>query len=340
MSKSLRRRAAFTLIELLVVIAIIAILIALLLPAVQQAREAARRTQCKNQIKQLALALHNYHDTHNMFPYAAVGPGTCGSAPFNRVMNQKGWVQVLPFIDQGPLYNQFNPNNPAGDFNGAGGTLVGIGTAASSATVPNNNDKIVATSVKLFLCPSDNNDTHYRTSSSSYFISTVSSTNALYPAYTNYDFNVWRNCTPFDQQPRNERRFFGLHAGTKIADVSDGMSSSVMLSETIRNVYDGVAPAWGVYKHVGDGVDFGATGTSMYRKINEFACCAWTTPAWGAITPTPGRLGEWGSPGSMHTGGCHVALGDGAVVFISENIDTATRQRLGTIGDGQPSGEF
>jgi prepilin-type N-terminal cleavage/methylation domain-containing protein len=340
MSIPVRRRAAFTLIELLVVIAIIAILIALLLPAVQQAREAARRTQCKNQLKQLALALHNYHDTFGMFAYGAVGPGTCPSAPFDRIMNQKGWVQLLPYFDQAPLYNQFNPNNPAGDFGGTTTTLVGVGTAASNATVPNNNDKVVSVSLKLFLCPSDNNDTHYRPTSSSYNISAVSQTNSLFAAYTNYDFNIWRNCTPYNQIAPVERRFFGLNGCSKISDVTDGTSNSVMLSETIRSVYDGVAPSWGVYKHVGDGIDFGVPGSGQYRKINEFACCAWTTPAWGLITPTPGRLGEWGSPGSMHTGGCHVAMGDGTVRFISENIDTTTRSRLGLISDNQPLGEF
>ena len=329
-----RNKSGFTLIELLVVIAIIAVLIALLLPAVQQAREAARRTQCKNQMKNLGLALHNYHDNFSVFPYGAIGPGTCGTAPFNRIMNQKGWVQVLPYIDQAPLLNQFNSNNPAGDFNGGGGTLVGTGTAAGG------NDAVVSRKLALFLCPSDANDTHYRPTSTNYNISAVSQTNGLFAAYTNYDFNVWRNCTPFDQLPRDQRRFFGLHGCTKLSDITDGTSNSVMLSETVRNVYDGVAPSWGVYKHVGDGVDFGHA--TQYRRINEWGCCAWSTPTWqqAGVTPTPGRLGEWGSPGSMHVGGCHVTLGDGAVRFVSENIDTTTRVRLGLIGDNQVIGDW
>ncbi|MCB1129315.1 MAG: DUF1559 domain-containing protein, partial [Verrucomicrobiae bacterium] len=93
-------RRGFTLIELLVVIAIIAILIALLLPAVQQAREAARRTECKNKLKQLGLALHNYHDTFRAFP-AAFYRGTTTSPGW-------GWgTMILPYIDQAPLYNQW-----------------------------------------------------------------------------------------------------------------------------------------------------------------------------------------------------------------------------------------
>ena len=320
----------FTLIELLVVIAIIAVLIALLLPAVQQAREAARRTQCKNQFKNLGLALHNYHDNFSVFPYGAIGPGTCATAPYTTILNQKGWVQVLPYIDQAPLFNLYNSSNPAGEFI-SGGTLGGTGSAVG-------NDQVVSKGLAVFQCPSDTNDTHYRSLSSNYDIGTTSYNNGLYPAYTNYDFNIWRNCTPFNQIARDQRRFFGLHTCSKIADITDGTSNSVMLSETTRSVYDGVAPAWGVYKHVGDGVDFGHA--TQYRKLNEWYCCAWTTPAWGQVTPLVGRLGEWGSPGSLHTGGCHVCLGDGSVRFISENIDTTTRIRLGLIGDGNPVGDF
>src|SRR5437879_1131540 len=99
-----RRRGGFTLIELLVVIAIIAVLIALLLPAVQQARESARRTQCKNNLKQIGLAMHNYHDANLTFPYASTyfAPG-----------NKHTWVEfILPHIDQAPLYNSINFNIP------------------------------------------------------------------------------------------------------------------------------------------------------------------------------------------------------------------------------------
>src|SRR5690606_28625210 len=103
------RRSGFTLIELLVVIAIIAILIALLLPAVQQAREAARRTQCKNNLKQVGLALHNYHDVFGSFTYKSGGTDRPpSSAPCNlgNARRRSGWVGLLPYIDQGPLYNQ------------------------------------------------------------------------------------------------------------------------------------------------------------------------------------------------------------------------------------------
>jgi len=103
-----RRRRAFTLIELLVVIAIIAVLIALLLPAVQQAREAARRTQCRNNLKQLGLALHNYHETYSMFPLAFINTLTTAGAAAPGPLTANPWIQswmtaILPMVDQGPL---------------------------------------------------------------------------------------------------------------------------------------------------------------------------------------------------------------------------------------------
>lgn len=142
MVKLLARRKAFTLIELLVVIAIIAILIALLLPAVQQAREAARRTQCKNNLKQLGLALHNYHDVHRAFPNRFYQPvqNACGAAN-NRRNYAFGWsTMILPFLDQGALYDALDP--------GQGCSFPVPGTTYSGKTLLQ--DPVVA-----FACPSD-----------------------------------------------------------------------------------------------------------------------------------------------------------------------------------------
>jgi prepilin-type N-terminal cleavage/methylation domain-containing protein len=105
------RRKAFTLIELLVVIAIIGILVALLLPAVQQAREAARRAQCKNNLKQIGLALHTYHDQHKFFPPGWIGVDLATRTPNPDGMSGWGWAaKLLPHVEQGPLYDQINPS--------------------------------------------------------------------------------------------------------------------------------------------------------------------------------------------------------------------------------------
>src|SRR5262245_9701534 len=141
------RRGAFTLIELLVVIAIIAVLIALLLPAVQQAREAARRSQCKNNLKQYGIALHNYHDAYSTFPIG--GTGTWGTN------DSLGWhARFLPFIDQAALYNQINWNMPVGWTQPAPTLWAGPHTSFLSVTVAGTQMRGVLPP-SVFVCPSD-----------------------------------------------------------------------------------------------------------------------------------------------------------------------------------------
>lgn len=147
------KRSGFTLIELLVVIAIIAILIALLLPAVQQAREAARRTQCRNNFKQIGLALHNYHDTHGVLPPALISSGRCTDAnecPTTRpVLNTTGWVLLLPYIDQSPLYNQYNFNVSSSMSSPNGRPQAG------NVTTSTTNQPVYSQLIAAFNCPSD-----------------------------------------------------------------------------------------------------------------------------------------------------------------------------------------
>jgi prepilin-type N-terminal cleavage/methylation domain-containing protein len=324
-------RGGFTLIELLVVIAIIAILIALLLPAVQQAREAARRSQCKNNLKQIGLALHNYHDAHNVFPYSTMHDGSITTASVanamdGRILNHRGWTLLLPYLDQAPLYNQFNFNEASGTWNPANGTPVG-----EPAT--NGNGFVVSRSLTVLLCPSDDGDRFYRGNGGHYRISAAAFDQGMFGAKTSYEFNVIRYSSSrnfYDAENRLTRRMFGVNGAARIADIKDGTSNSVAVAETTLDIRDGITGTWGYSKWVGGGVDFG-----YGNGINWWPCCSWTT-----ITVIPNRLGTWSAPGSTHTGGMHVLLGDGAVRFISENIDRVTQQRLAMIADGQPVGEF
>ncbi|WP_373653248.1 MULTISPECIES: DUF1559 domain-containing protein [unclassified Schlesneria] len=326
---SRRRSKAFTLIELLVVIAIIAVLIALLLPAVQQAREAARRTQCKNNFKQLGLALHNYHDTFSVFPYAtANGPY---STPAN-VKNHTGYVLLLPYIDQSPLYNQVNFSLPMGDNLGATWSPVS-GAALTPGPAPTTNTAIGTNKIAAFLCPSDNGkETVVGDGNYGCAVGVI--------AYlTTYGFsttspNAWGYWSNENQYARG---MFGENSNSNIRDVSDGTSNTVAMVETTLNVADGHTPAWSCRAYAGSSIDF-ANLSGGARKINDWECCAWTSPPFNSRQV--GRLGEWGSPGSLHTGGLQVLLTDGSVRFISENLDATTRQRLGLIADGNPLGEF
>ncbi|QDT40188.1 Type II secretion system protein G precursor [Gimesia alba] len=329
------KRRGFTLIELLVVIAIIAILIALLLPAVQQAREAARRSTCKNNLKQIGLALHNYHDAHSTFPYAVSHSSsiTSSSANHTTALNHKGWLLVLPYIDQAPLYNQFNFSLAASTARLNGKTVPG---GLNPGDPGNANDLVVTRIIPAFMCPSDDNQTHY-TSTSDANYSVASGTSTQTGAYTNYDFSVRRASSSapiWDRDSRTTRRMFGFDSCSRVRDVKDGMSNTVAVGETLRWTYNGVSQTWGYSKWVGNGVDL-----TYSRGINWWPCCSWDSPPFQRPTG-PGRLGDWSTVGSLHTGGAHVLLGDGAVRFISENIDATTRNNLAYISDGNPLGEF
>lgn len=346
-SKFLRKRG-FTLIELLVVIAIIAILVALLLPAVQQAREAARRTQCKNNLHNLAIGIHNYHDTFSHFPMAVNADGSitggsgAGSVIDNNNPNHcqlwhRGWLGALPFIDQAPAYNALDLALPTGSYN-RGGAPVACGGANADPFV-NGNSAIVSQVISVFQCPSDPGRDHYTGNGAHYRISAAARAGGHFGAITNYDFSVRRHSSWRRQWAeegttnRTTRRMFGVHSNSRIRDVRDGTTNTVMIAEGTRDVKNGIANTWGYSKWVGNGIDFAAS-----EGINFWICCPW----WGTpdTSTDAGRTRNWGAPGSAHTGGLQVALGDASVRFISENIDNGTRLNLAYIADGNPIGEF
>ncbi|WP_417850773.1 DUF1559 domain-containing protein [Thalassoglobus sp.] len=328
-----RSRRGFTLIELLVVIAIIAILVALLLPAVQQAREAARRSTCKNNMKQIGIALHNYHDTHSVFPYSVSHSSSCtsGAVGTGHSLNHRGWLLMLPFIEQAPLYNQFDFDLAAATAR-AGGTYTG----PLPGEPGNANDIVVSTIIPMFMCPSDDGPEKYNSTTDVNYA--IGATSSQFGAYTNYDFNVRRTsswCPNWLSDSRTTRRAFGHDGCSKFRDLRDGSSNTVVVAETTRQTWNGRPQAWGYSKWVGHGVDL-----QYSRGINFWKCCSWDSSPFTRTPEIVGRLGDWSTVGSLHTGGAHVLLGDGAVRFISENIDGTTRERLGYIADGQPVGEF
>ena len=339
-SHASRQQMGFTLIELLVVIAIIAILIALLLPAVQQAREAARRSQCKNNLKQIGLALHNYHDSFGLFPYATANApsnsGTIFKASTDIVTNSTGWVMLLPYLDQAPLYNKYN-------FSWATGIADGLGTSSgmvAGGTDPNTNTNLNLSKnlLAVLLCPSDDGPQVYASANANYGCGVANS------ARTTYGFSVGHRTSSgtnvggnggyaWSSLPLPTRSMFGLNSDSQIRDIKDGSSNTVAVIETTLDVDDGDCQSWACSSHVGQGINF-----TMARGINNFWCCSWRSPPNAQFQA--GRNGEWGEPGSLHTGGIQVLMGDGAVRFISENIDTRTRINLSYMSDGNPIGAF
>ena len=315
---TIRKHQGFTLIELLVVIAIIAVLIALLLPAVQQARESARRTQCKNNFKQLALAIHNYHDTNNVFPY---------SASFAAVKNQSGFVLLLPYFEQAPLYNSINHSSSMGIF---GSPPLGVDPA---------NVKAATTRIGSLLCPSDNGSQYISDSGNGYYGCSATAGSVSY--LTSYGFSVttpWsKYSAPFTQtlwsaESITARALFGWSSNSTMRDVKDGTSNTVMMTETCLQVYNGQAPPWSCLDWVGGaGIEF------TYNVMNN-----WNTIPYGSPgpAPVPGRLCSWSLPGSTHPGGMQIALADGSVRFLSQNINATVQQYLGLIADGNPIGEY
>ena len=302
------RRLAFTLIELLVVIAIIAVLIALLLPAVQQAREAARRSQCRNSLKQIGLALHNYHDTHQTLPAGAYQgfPGFYGNN-----QNEATWISmILPYIDQAPLYNRAN-------FSSCFGCTTAPGNPAYEISSP---------AIPMMACPSDPD---------------VALALGIYRRGT-YAANTGIGKLQSLENPKDPSRIYGpftMNSKTRFADFTDGTSNTVLASELCRvpgDDFRGVMhyPEGPLYQH-------DRTPNSSVPDEFRSGICISTTYA-----PCTGTYTAWNnraivlSARSRHVGGVHTLLGDGAVRFVSNNINLATWQGLSTPDKGETIGDF
>jgi prepilin-type N-terminal cleavage/methylation domain-containing protein/prepilin-type processing-associated H-X9-DG protein len=321
-------RAAFTLVELLVVIAIIGILIALLLPAVQAAREAARRSACTNNLKQLGLALHNYHDTTRVFPPSSINKTFLNKAAPTKgtLLNHNGWALILPYIEQGPLYNRFDfkqPTGPCGPGGGASGLL----------TVPAQNQEAAAEIVPGYLCPSDDGKTTFTVGDTYYGQATTEAVLTNYGFSTDARGSDWSD-TRQDYWKfigKDARRMFGNNSKCTFRDITDGTSNAVAIIETTRQQYNGSGYGWAYVGWVNNGIDLTVAGYPPNQ---------WYNPAYPAVPGQPGRLGEWGTSGSLHPGGLNVCLADGSVRFIDQATDPVILRNLSLIGDGVQLDEF
>lgn len=325
----LRRRSGFTLVELLVVIAIIGILVALLLPAIQAAREAARRTECSNNTKQLALALHNYHDTQGRFPPTGVLYGDPHTVPHQVPYHHSWLVMILPFMEEGPLYDGVDKNLP----------IWNDGTGQPQ--------EVVRTKVDTLLCPSS-------------IPLELNQTRNM--AYTNYaaseGYHWWT--TAYLHQGHHpsltqSTDFSGLFTITKCnteAAITDGTSNTIAVAEVNSLGYK-----WGPIRTSGTGVVRNNTGervyraafvwtgvygeccqTGRYRKPDGSAPGGWFPGGWPhAFSPTYlsawGPNAEWPGAGSQHPGGIQVGLADGAIRSVNANIDWAVWAKLNGIAD-------
>ena len=253
MSRNISRKKGFTLIELLVVIAIIAILIALLLPAVQQAREAARRsTTCKNNMKQLGLALHNYHDAHTKFPYSSANNAMVWTQAGDPILNTSGWTLLLPYLEQSALYNQFNFAAAQRDSTFSGWSSTSSGTVMGATADISANMELTKKVIAVFNCPSDDNNQTYN-SATSYYGCGVSGS-----AMTNYGFSVSSGTGPWalwQNEGITTRALFGENSNSDISKIKDGTSNTVMVCETTRQVRDGTGNYWGCSVYAGNGVN-------------------------------------------------------------------------------------
>lgn len=302
--RSIRRNRGFTLIELLVVIAIIAVLVALLLPAVQQAREAARMTQCKNNLKQIGIALHDYHDIYSVFPmgYQTLPGGSSLMGPPATTTGDTGpgWTclfAILPHIEQTALYRSFNSRVPSWD--------------PQNATV-------AKTKLAVYVCPSAANDaaTYQVIDSSRTVLATFSRSNYVANAGR---IEVWDDPSP-DLTGKADGVFFrNSHVSER--DISDGLTNTVFFGEQTprhsNSTWVGIVPN---AQTCPNSPEFG--GVPCDYAAPQINVHSGPSPNELSIIHVPSsKLGNVDSMYSDHHGGCNVLMGDGSTRFVSNTVD-------------------
>ena len=279
------RRGGFTLVELLVVVGAIAVLIALLLPAVQQAREAARRSQCKNNLKQLGLAVHNYHDTHRCFPPEMISPPAPASMNFSW-----GWgAIILPYVEQPGLYGQLRP---------------GHGPLPNATTTYPGGDALLQQPLAVMICPSDTG------AATNPYYSAPSGANNGY-AKANYVCN--QQVMPY---PRSSSTF-SYPPGLNFAHVTDGTTNTFLFAERALRLDPQARRSVGAGFHGMSNRGDSQLSFHAVHPINTWCdTCTSTTNATSGDATYRKRF----SITSEHAGGAQFAMVDGSVRFVNENI--------------------
>jgi prepilin-type N-terminal cleavage/methylation domain-containing protein len=319
-------RRAFTLIELLVVIAIIAILIGLLIPAVQKVREAANRMKCANNLKQLGLALHNYHDVYDHFP---IGVETAPN-PWNEMHGGPAitWnYYLLPFLEQEAVYQRV-------DFAGTGWTLHGYDLPADTGSP----QAPMAVVLSVFVCPSDSGPLQYVDP-------------PYYVAKGNYvPVFGGANIHETEGLPAANRTAFGWNYSSSAASVTDGLSNTVLLTEYLR----GVAFTPGTTADQRGVLWFGLPSMGAVQAAvppnSPAADVTWWNTCDGNLNRprlnlpcVPGARVhglETAAARSRHPAGVQCLLGDGSVRFVRDSINLTTWQALATMAGGEVVGEY
>ena len=358
----MRRRSGFTLIELLVVIAIIAILIGLLLPAVQKVREAAARMKCSNNIKQIGLAMHNYHSAYDMFPASATPPKNANPMPIpsgGQYYIGGSWSALAilnPYLEQTAIYNLLDTDVPM--YVALGGQKYSIYPGQKPGS---DNVTAVSQKVSIFLCPSDKADA----------VSTNTYGVALGP--TNYAVNIGSGLG--GSQPgigSNTDGPFFPSSKISVNNITDGSSNTAALSEStlgsgqfgfgiarpavVDNFTTYVAIQYGTFAGPLTDSACASGGSATLINYTDLRGFTW---AQGEIrcasydhyyTPnnrSPDCIGYAGTSGvawrgarSRHTGGVNVGMCDGSVRFIRDSVDVNTWRALGTRATGEVLGDF
>jgi prepilin-type processing-associated H-X9-DG protein len=338
---------------LLVVIAIIAILIGLLLPAVQKVREAASRLRCQNNLKQLGLALYNYESARNAFPAAFLGNSDTTAFPpptyRDYYFSWSALAQLNPYLEQTAIFNRMDLKQPIYDPTN--------GFQISAA-----NQFAVQQVIKLFLCPSDQGQPV--TNPNDYGVPTIGPTNYAVCVGS----GTTNGAAPFGSPLNSDGMFQGINA-LRIADVTDGLSNTACMSESLLGqgpeAYSGSTPPppadpQYVFAYVGFGTPITTSACASATTWNgsqrrgfmwasgEMRCAAYNhyyTPnsrSYDCVNNDGTTVTAFGWRGarSRHSGGVNVLLGDGSVRFVADGVDATTWTALSTRAGGEVTNNF